>query len=285
MADFATAIGARVSKLQIAQLSIELISAREPARTPLLDEIRDPAKSADFGDSSHTLLEQARSTEPADFAVINLGKGDEWLTSRLFIAAVMMERMRGMKVFVFVESGADTERRFVATVDLRRLRWILAQRYPWLELAYVQAQVLNYQGYSPLSTTTPTALTDNGAMEPYEAQRLVQGFIAALQREATAGVGGAPPAIDDGWANLERGKLERAAWVTRRLLGELLPQSDFDTNVKLRDDMPAARVSRAVLRRKTPFVALVDEQVQFLRLIDRRAFVENLAAQAGLEPE
>jgi hypothetical protein len=279
LADFAAAVGGRVSKLEIAQLSIELSSAREPTRTPLLDEIRDPTRSAQLADSQQMLIDQARSSEPADFAVINLGQGEEWLTSRLFIAAAMMERMRGIKVFVFVEATADTERRFVATVDVRRLRWILARRYPWLEVAYVQAQARAYQNENPQSPALASITTDNGALEPHRAQQLVQDFINTLQRP----VGGQPRS--DQWQPLGQGSEERAAWVTRPLLSELLAIGDFAMSVTERDSMPAGQLSRAVLRRKAAFVPLVDEHRQYLRLVDRRAYLESLAAQAGQEPE
>lgn len=285
LAEFAAVVGARASKLQIAQLSIELANAREPARTPLLDEIRDPARSAQIGDSSQMLIEQARSIEPADFAVISLGQGDEWLTSRLFIAAVMMERMRGIKVFVFVAAAADTERRFVATVDVRRLRWGLARRYPWLEVAYVQALAQVYQAEDPRVTAMLSITTDNGALEPYRAQQLIQGFIGAIQRPVGVMPAGGAGTGDQEWVTLEQVTQERAAWVTPKVLNELLPLSDLGESVIVRDDMSPARLSRAVLRRMVPFVALVNEKGQYLRLVDRRAYLESLAAQVGQEPE
>lgn len=88
LVDLASAIGGRVNKVQFAQLSIELATARPaPTRAPLVEAIKDPTRQAQTGDSSNHLLEQARLIEPADFALIRLGEGDEWLTSRLFIAA------------------------------------------------------------------------------------------------------------------------------------------------------------------------------------------------------
>ena len=108
------------------------------------------------------MLEQAQSTLPADFAVINLGSGQEWITSRLFIAAVMLERMRGVKVFVFLESTPGTTRRFVAVAPLSLVRWSLAQRFPWLEAAWVRAYLSVFPG-SPQGDTT---LPENAAWLP-----------------------------------------------------------------------------------------------------------------------
>ena len=74
------------------------------------------------------MLEQVQSGTPADFATIALGSGEAWLTSRLYIAAVMMERMRGTQVFVFGERAPFTERRLVAVASVRQVRWALARR-------------------------------------------------------------------------------------------------------------------------------------------------------------
>lgn len=133
------------------------------------------------------MLEQAQSTEPADFSLIALGQGDEWLTSRLFIAAVMMERMRGVKVFVFVERTATGERQFVAVAPVQHLWWALARRFPWLQAALVRAEVSPSE--DPRTTTAGRTTSDSGAMEPWMARQLVGSFIAALQRPAM------PPAV------------------------------------------------------------------------------------------
>ena len=70
-----------------------------------------------------------------------MGKGDKWLTSRLFISAIMMQRMRGVQGFVFVESTATSDQRLVAVAPVSQLRWALAQRYLWLELVWVRANM------------------------------------------------------------------------------------------------------------------------------------------------
>lgn len=139
IARFISSIGGRVSKLSAFSVAIELASARAPSTTPLLDELRSATDPGLIGDSSGAMLKQVQSTAAADYALIHLGSGQEWLTSRLFIAAVMMERMRGAKVFVFTESAPAGTRQFLAVSDLRQLRWRLAQRYPWLETAYIRA--------------------------------------------------------------------------------------------------------------------------------------------------
>lgn len=279
--DFVSAVGGRVSKLSIMSLQFELAAARPSAATPLLDDIRVATGAAPLSDSSRVMLDQAQSTQPADFSLIDLGAGENWLTSRLFIAAVMMERMRGVKVFVFVERAVDTDRRFVAVVDVRYLRWALARRFPWLQAAFVGAEALNPE--DPKLTTTVKTLSDTGAMEPLNARQLVQAFIDAL-RAPVVPAAAAPAGAAGGWVQLGN-EAERASWVTKGLLVELLPESAFAANARAMTDESRARRSRAVLRCRAPFVALVDDRREFLRLVNRQAYLEEVAAALGEEPD
>ena len=279
--DFIGDIGGRISKLSVFSLQFELAAAKSSTTTPLLDDIRAATSSAQVSDSSRMMLEQAQSTEPADFSLIALGQGDEWLTSRLFIAAVMMERMRGVKVFVFVERTPNAERQFVAVADVRHVRWALARRFPWLQAAFANAEAS--QAENPQITTTVKTISDTGAMEPWMARQLVSSFIAALQRPAITPVARPAQASGD-WVPLGHAE-ERASWVTRRLLAELLPESAFAASAKALSDESRARRSRALLRCPMPFVALVDDRCEFLRLVNRWAYLEDVAASLGEEPD
>jgi hypothetical protein len=60
--------------------------------------------------------------EAFDYAVFDLGDGRKWLTSRLFVFATMLERMRGIRCCVFLESSGVVEKRFVATASPNAVR-------------------------------------------------------------------------------------------------------------------------------------------------------------------
>jgi hypothetical protein len=132
---FLGTIGGRISKFKVFNLELELASAASATSTPLLDDIRSVANSAELSDSSRQMIKQVQVGTPADYAIIDIGAGREWLTSRLYVAAAMMERMRRVQVFVFVESMPGVERRFVALASLRQVRWTLAQKHPWRGIA------------------------------------------------------------------------------------------------------------------------------------------------------
>jgi hypothetical protein len=281
---FLTSLGGRISKLSAFKVEIELASAKSPPATPLLDEIKSETYHAPMVDSSRQMLEQVQSTAPADYTLIELGHGREWLSTRLFIAAVMMQRMRGVQAIVFVEACETTERRFVAVVGAGRLRWILAQRYPWLEGALVSAmaQVYQYPIEDPRTTQQQRITTDTGALEPWQAQQFVRNFLNAVQtRDAAARASPEPP---KGWLRFQDYD-ERAEWLDRRLLHALLPEDAFQACIQPRYDDSRAKKSRALLRCRAPFVALLGDDGRFLRLLNRQKHLEELAWALGDEPE
>ena len=113
LALFVSAMGSRITKLSLFKAELTLVPATAATTTPLLDDIRTATNSAMISDSARTMLDQVQSTPPADFALIALGDGKQWLTARLYISAVRMARSGGVNVFVCVERAANPESRTV----------------------------------------------------------------------------------------------------------------------------------------------------------------------------
>jgi hypothetical protein len=302
---FITAIGGRITKLSLFKIELELKPA-EAAASILLDDLRTATTPAEISDSSRTMLEQLQSATPAHYALISLGNGDKWWTSRLYIAAAMMQRMRSVQVFVFVEQTATSDQRLVAVAPVDQLRWALAQRYPWLEVAWVRANLTVLPSWPP-ATALPTGqpqptlpagahwlpdpcapgtlrmiTSDTGAFEPVMARQIAEKFIDSLQQPALP-----PGAPQEHWQWLSAARgYERAQRVTRELLTLLLPHEARDAWVNDLRDVPRGERTRAVLRRRlTNFVALTLEDREFSDLTNRRALLEDMAASLGEEPE
>lgn len=89
--------------------------------------------------TAKTFLAQLTDERTGDYAEINLGTGREWLTSRLFIMAIVFARMKGIECFVFVETSGAVRKRFVGWAEPAKIRGAVAQRYLWLERAYADA--------------------------------------------------------------------------------------------------------------------------------------------------
>jgi hypothetical protein len=99
-------LAGKVTKLGIGGVTLEFAKAK--AFTPGFSsatagvDLRQRASAMQVTDSTaRTFLNQLRDPTTADYAIVNLGTGDQWLTSRLYIMAVVLPRMKGLKAFVF----------------------------------------------------------------------------------------------------------------------------------------------------------------------------------------
>ena len=104
-------------------LTVELGSAVEPVpsqATTALAGVRLPEQAPRVVDSAAlTMFAQLESEAPAPYLVVDLADGRDWLTSRLYIFAILLRAMRQTGALVFVESVGGVRGRFVG---LRRTR-------------------------------------------------------------------------------------------------------------------------------------------------------------------
>ena len=99
---FVEGLADRVKKLEFAGVSLELALAKpfipEWSGSPNALDLRHKATAVQVQDSTaRTFLTQLTDEGTGDYAEINLGAGEEWLTSRLFIMAIAFAKMKGIK--------------------------------------------------------------------------------------------------------------------------------------------------------------------------------------------
>lgn len=277
---FLESIGGRVTRVSLFQVQFDLALAAR-ATSPTIDDIRKTS-AAMMSDATSQLFRQVQDASPADYVLIDLGSGDEWLTSRLFVGALMLHRMRGLQCVVFTEQTAQSDRRFIALTTPEELRWALAKEFPWLEAAFVRAYVEAAFGQLPIPTAVamPSLLVTSrtGGLDQRVAGKLVAQFVQLLQSPPAAAP--SPANLEDDWTELAEGTFERAQWVTRDLLRKLLPDEAFSSHAPENRDASAADRTQTVLRRRGNFVALLDSDGGFSLLIDRRALLEEVVARA-----
>ena len=119
-------LASRVRKLEFAGVSLELALAKpfvpEWSGSPTALDLRHKATAIQVNNSTaRTFLTQLTDEGTGDYAEINLGAGGEWLTSRLFIMAIIFARMKGVKCFVFVETVGNTRKRFVGWAEPEKI--------------------------------------------------------------------------------------------------------------------------------------------------------------------
>ena len=190
--------------------------------------------------------------------------------------------MRGLRCIVFVETQNGTPQRFIGSSAPRHIRWVFAQCWPWLEAAYVRAyQSAVFSGVpATISAQYSPIFSERGALDPYVAQQVFASYIGHPQNgdalQATQ-----PQTPDHEWVDItvdpNSPRWERAEWANGAILNEVLGKLMWKSKVIASDDRSPATIAHAVLRRSTPFVALLDEERAFTTLVDREALLEQVA--------
>ncbi|HEY5022079.1 MAG TPA: hypothetical protein VII30_06285 [Gemmatimonadaceae bacterium] len=284
LSTFLQGVSARITKLSVFKVEVELAVATDRRYEFVLNELRNTSQQAIIYDSASALLESVKDTTPADYSIIDLGEGGEWITTRLFLAAVLLERMRGVRCFVFVQTQGSIRRRFAALAHPALVRWRLAALYPWLEAAYSNACViaysLNQQPPHPaeIATTQMNFASEHGAVDPETAASLAKTFLASLQKM----LDDKNPDVPSEWTTFAHYR-ERATWVTPSTIGDWLPRECFHRYMDQMLDIPRDRRARAILRRPGEFLALVDANSVFMELVNRGAVLEDVAQQMSVE--
>ncbi len=270
-----------IRKISLGGFSMEFVETDATAGTSLDKAtfgVREAPAAGNLMSYRHSILEAMRVPTTIDAVVINVGSNPGWLSSRLFFFAELMERMRGVRCFVFVETIGGTRPRFLGTAAPRKVRYALGSRSPWLEeaLAYAYASL-----GEPEPGVTPTGSPEQayqiysltGALGPEQAARLIEPYLTRIQAPPAP-----PPFNPADWTQLqgsntwEHGTFLQPADLNT-LLGDDLNQSAVIAGVAASQETKV----RSVLGKKGEFVAFVDSDMRFERLVDRRQLIEEAA--------
>ena len=319
------ALSGRVSKLSAAGLTLEFAAAQSVPKSMQvrLEDIREPSSSGPPPQSGmQSLIDLARSSAPVDYVRIDLREGSSWLTSRLYLFAVVLPPMLGLRCFVFVCTRGEIPRYFLGLASPETVIRDLEARYPWLRTAMAEVQLLPIiygQGENRASAWYPTneiqkalkelSVISAGQEVPYPAplqysealdkvvksflspidlsqsgqvENFVQRFLqtASIKRPHQDAPAGAPP--DPDWVQL--GDMdEHARWIkSERQLLDLLGDDLRRPYIVVDGTAPATgnsdELTKAVLAKQGDFVAVVDHEGRFKRLLDRGALLERMAS-------
>ena len=262
-------IAHRAKKLSVYNVSVEL--ATLPALTSSWSagpaDVRQLPSSQIFDSASQTLFQELLVPRKADYAVVDLGTGERWLTSRLYIFALILGKVAGLRAFVFLETRGGIRRRLLGTATPANIIRGLAAKYPWLEEAHVRAAASQYNN----AQNQPSLFYGS---ETWRVNNFVKNFVENIQRMTT-------PPQDEANTHLALGTSPTTWERTRWINGELLEKDltgILDMNAWCHDvpDKPRSAVAEAVLARSSDFVALVDEDRCFAGLVDRNALLDRM---------
>jgi hypothetical protein len=292
-----------VSKVEFGGVSIELETAKEfvPDFSAGALDLRRAGQSIEVNDSTaKNFLNQLTEGGTGDAAVIDLGGGDQWLTSRLYIMAIVYSRMKAIRAFVFAETAGEAavRKRFVCWAEPNAIRWAIARKFPWFEEAYAQAygNVLSLkQGFVVRNDgRLGTGFSQNDAGPSLE---LIKTFLALIQKEQPPGIPPAPPPGPEDWVSVgsavdpltttAKETFEKARWITGDLLETLLgadAHRSYLRSSELRSKTPSEQL-RIVLSFDGPFVPTTDDDRRFESMLNRNAVLEQVARQLSTKSE
>jgi hypothetical protein len=224
-----------------------------------------------------SIAKSIRDAAQADYLIIDIGGAEnpKYLTSRLYIFAATIERIRPTRCFAFVGGRENESNFFVGAASPPEVRHTLGTRFPWYEKALVAAF-----GTLAASPEQPNE-SFRGGLSDELIDRLLEGFIANPEiARVPTGVGAVRP---PGWVELARdGQVthEHAEWITAALLSDMLI-GRWSTGAVAIDGQSPTETIKAVIAHRDPFVAAVDRQGVFKELIDRVRILEQVGVEAA----
>jgi hypothetical protein len=269
---FLETIGSRATEIGIGWASIKLPDVKQASPTPV-NVARELQSDLWQESSSQWFREFSSSTASSEYALLNVGDGREWISSRLFIFAVMLQRMKSLKCIVFTRLLASGDSRFLGCASPENIRWALAVDQPWLETAYAHAYANLFPPQIPdPAIPSPSFIHIDGSIEPDFAERAVREFISSLR-----GFPGNPYSGSPGWVDVS-GSKEHASWLTetelQRIIGVHLWRDAVEGRV---DDSNEQKMLEAkqIVGKSSPYVAILKGGF-YKSLIDRIALLSEI---------
>jgi len=247
-----------------------------------------------------------KSGDRVDSARFDLETGQSWLTSRLYIFAILLPKVLGIRCMVFTETRDGVARRFVGIGEPHAVAEALARRFAWFDLAWTRASVgladidqsalkdlkalaqdvnvADWQLGSRLTEAARQAMTPQDLRLPGMAENVAREYLHdnRIRRER---VKDSP--VESGWVQLREtrdGKIreEHAQWISSGadldvLLGDALTRP----HVTIASGTSSRQLNRLAVLEGGRFVAVVDEEGRFRHLPDREAIVELIASDAA----
>jgi hypothetical protein len=283
LVDLVAQIARRAQKVSVFEVSVEFATLPElhPSWSVKEGDVRRLTSSSIFDSSTASLFHDLLKATDAECAIVDLGSGQGWLTSRLFIFALILGEVRGLRAFVFVETVAGIRQRFLGIATPYNVRRSLGVRYPWLEEAFAKALLRGYTNGLPLVTKIGSSTFTNApsplmpGAEEFRVMNFVRSLVEELQRKSIPPNDEQNSYISFETAEPAPGMLwERTHWISGdRLERDLAGVLDYAW-LEVSPDTPRTMMADAVVRRPVPLVALVDADRKFRGLVDRYALLD-----------
>jgi hypothetical protein len=254
-------------------------------------DLRRPISSAAIVDSTRAEFSaQLMNRTPAEYAKVDLGNGQEWLTSRLYFMAIALQRLRGLGALVFVTSSAGGSGLLVGWAQIAHVRWALANRFPQLERAFLEASdelvdqwnLLLMQGGAQFAPPVEPPSTASGPVPEDSPAYLLEGFLRHIQRPESPLLEQSVewvPLVDTASTPPASRMYEFGQWLNSSLLQEVLSSRLITASIRENELLAKteAEQGRLIAAHRGRYVALTHDDGRFSRLINRDTLMQEVA--------
>jgi hypothetical protein len=223
--------------------------------------------------SSQAFVRALSSPVEQEYAIIDLGKGREWLASRLFIISRILEDTSRLRAFVFLETTNALRGRFVGVAEPRAIHRALGAAYPWFDAAFASS----YSNIIPKPEQDATTLPWS---QEWQTVNLLNQFLSLIRVTQEP-----PEEKRREYVKLSGETWEKTRWLDggrlERRLGSSLSTSRYRTGNRRLTDQD----SKNILNQEGMFVAVLDEDGKFRSLIDRQLLMERHVEMTLRKPD
>jgi hypothetical protein len=240
----------------------------------------------------------------ADYAVVDLGNGKKWLSSRIFIMTILYHLMKGVKGIVFLESTEITRKKNVGWAEPQKIVNAFTRRYNWFGEEYIKAYLSltidekvndlrktgDNNAVSANVVYTHFDIFSDGHLSykyfspdnPYLSIRLMQEFLQRIQKSELLPVDKPNEYV---LVDSKPDTYEHSRWIDAGKLEDLLGTDLCRSSVRLSDlkSLSKSEKLRAFLSLPNRFVAVTSENGRFEYLIDRDVLLEEVAKKISVE--
>ena len=277
LTELITMIGQRATRFKVLQFEVEL-GKLVPA-SPALAMSTEALQQAVVQESgTRLMIEGITKSAAADYVLIALGADSDraWLTSRLFLLSVLIDRNRVVRSIVFTGERGN----FIGAASPRDVRAALGARFPEYERALLAA-------YGSAAYLGPGEFR-NGDLSEVALTSIATGFLM----NDSISVFQEPLLPHTGWVYLDRSAKpgagpstwELAEYATagglRTLLGDRLATGSVVGTARSVADPDMVR---AIVNQPGALVAFVSESAEFRDLCDRTVIADRLSRSAAAQ--
>lgn len=237
-------------------------------------DFRKYGQASFFNSAAEDLILEMNKPDVKDYAVINLGFGREWLSSRLFIFALLLRRMRGVKFFVFTDAISGKSNRYIGFATLDQIRWMLAHRNPLLEESFSKA-------FTEIDNRK--IRNANGALSTKSASQLLAHFLEYLQFSQEDVEKDA--AKEKGYVLLSSSQegggqfYEHAIWLNSTIIKDFFDGILISQSIYLHQNEKKEKVLKKVIGFPYDPVPVINKAGQFQYLFNRTEILEGFVGQ------